>query len=108
MAKKTRPAVQTKVLNDRPEQESAEPVESVEDLKDDDQASGDDSSDPPAAEADDEDEFEWRVLIVNCPTPLAANPAIVVASTEAHAWSCFCSLNGITGTDHPKTIERLA
>lgn len=46
----------------------------------------------------------WKVS-VNCPTPLARNPAIVNAFDETGAWSVFCAMNGISGTDHQKSIE---
>lgn len=48
----------------------------------------------------------WLVK-VDCPTPLASNPKTVRAFDEAGAWSAFCAMNGITGTDHPKTITRI-
>ena len=46
----------------------------------------------------------WRVT-VQCPTPLAENPAVVSAVDADGAWQAFMDLNGISGTEHPNTIE---
>jgi len=44
---------------------------------------------------------------VKCPTPLAQNPKTIHAIDEETAWQVFCLQNGISGTDHPKTITRV-
>lgn len=41
---------------------------------------------------------------LKAPTPLAHNPAVVEAVDGDAAWLEFCKLNGISGSDHPKTI----
>jgi hypothetical protein len=41
---------------------------------------------------------------LNAQTPLMQNPAIVEASVDHEAWDKFCSLNGISGSIHERTI----
>ena len=41
-------------------------------------------------------------------TPLHKNPAISEdVANEGEAWAVFCQLNGISGSDHPRTIRPL-
>ena len=44
---------------------------------------------------------------LSCPTPLRASELLVEASSEAEAWAACCRHNGISDSDHPRTIERL-
>jgi hypothetical protein len=44
---------------------------------------------------------------LECPTPLLHHEAEVSADDEALAWKAFCELNGISGSEHPRTIERV-
>jgi len=58
----------------------------------------------PAMEAKTLSAFE---VSVDCPTPLEFNPAVINAADESQAWQRFCLKNGISGTDHSKTITPL-
>ena len=64
------------------------------------------ASPEPEATAKAEAKPSYRVSVA-CPTPLAQNPCDVAAANAAEAWEAFCQVTGITGTDHPKTIEAL-
>jgi hypothetical protein len=57
--------------------------------------------DPPAATAF----YEVKLL---CPTPLAKPSLTVVAASEDDAWREFCQENGISSSEHPRSIIRLS
>jgi hypothetical protein len=61
-------------------------------------------NDPPAATQPAEVAY---LVTLTCPTPLRDRELVVEAENESQAWSKFCRHNNITGSDHPKTIERL-
>jgi len=48
----------------------------------------------------------FRVTL-QCPTPVASPELDVDALDEADAWNKFCAANGISGSDHPRTIVPL-
>lgn len=49
----------------------------------------------------------WRVSLV-CPTPLQWPTLEVEAENEAEARAAFCEKNGISGSVHTWTVERIA
>ena len=48
----------------------------------------------------------WRVTLV-CPTPLAHKTLEVEGANEEEARKAFCAANGISGSVHVWTVERL-
>ena len=55
---------------------------------------------PPAAST------RFRVTL-NCPTPVAHPELDVEADDAAAAWNQFCAANGISDSEHPRTIVAL-
>lgn len=90
-----------KVVEDLAEETPAEVVTEVTET-----VTEETPAEEPASESKPQEMPAWLVK-VDCPTPLANNPKTVRAFDEAGAWSAFCAMNGITGTDHPKTITRI-
>jgi hypothetical protein len=58
----------------------------------------------PTVEAVVSEVLKFRVSL-SCPTPLAFNSVEIEADDEEAAWNKFCQLNGISGSDHARTIE---
>ncbi len=48
----------------------------------------------------------FRVTLI-CPTPVAHPELEVEAENEAAAWTRFCTANGISGSEHKRTIVPL-
>ena len=48
----------------------------------------------------------FRVTL-NCPTPIAFPELDVDAVDEIEAWEKFCAANGISHSDHPRTIVKV-
>jgi hypothetical protein len=48
----------------------------------------------------------FRVTL-QCPTPIASAELEVDAADEAAAWRAFCAANGISDSEHPRTIVRV-
>lgn len=63
------------------------------------------ATDNPAASAEPA-AFRFRVHLA-CPTPLRNGELLIQAASESDAWSAFCHHNGISDSDHPRTIERV-
>ena len=57
------------------------------------------------SEADEPKLMQSWLVEVKCPTPLARNPVQVAAFDADGAWAVFCAMNGISDTEHPKTID---
>jgi hypothetical protein len=50
----------------------------------------------------------YRYLVsLNCPTPLEFPELELEAESKEDAWRQFCALNGITDSEHPRTITSL-
>jgi hypothetical protein len=111
----------TKILEDKPTEAELLASEETQATESDTDAGADtESTDDLVSEAtEDADASEetqaapqpqemplWCVE-VKCPTPLAQNPKTIHAIDEETAWQVFCLQNGISGTDHPKTITRV-
>jgi len=61
---------------------------------------------PPAAGAGGAQATRFRVALL-CPTPLEHPELDLDAANEKEAWQKFCAANGISDSDHPKTITAL-
>ncbi len=48
----------------------------------------------------------FRVTL-QCPTPIASAELEIEAPDEAAAWRAFCAANGISDSEHPRTIVRV-
>ncbi len=46
-------------------------------------------------------------VTIQCPTPVAFPELDVEADDEVGAWRAFCSANGISDSEHPRTIVRV-
>ena len=61
---------------------------------------------PPALSAPPAVSTRFRVTL-HCPTPVAHPELDVEASDKGEAWKQFCAANGISDSDHPRTIVPL-
>ena len=61
---------------------------------------------PPAPPASPVVSTRFRVTL-HCPTPVAHPELDVKADDKAAAWKQFCAANGISDSDHPRTIVPL-
>ncbi len=61
---------------------------------------------PGAQPADEPLPTRFRVTL-QCPTPIARAELEVEAADEAAAWRAFCAANGISDSEHARTIVRV-
>ncbi len=63
---------------------------------------------PPQSFADVDSPITSRFRVtLQCPTPIACAELDVEAVDEAAAWRAFCAANGISDSEHARTIVRV-